>query len=177
MSSVTERTNPPQPRPLVALVVAMAENNVIGNANRLPWHLPADLRHFKTLTMGKPMLMGRKTFESIGKALPGRRTLVLTRRERIDVPSVETVASLDAALSVTHDADELMVIGGAEIYRLCLPRAQRIHLTRVHAALAGDTRFPRIDWNEWRSVTRATHPVDEKNAYAMTFFTLERVSP
>lgn len=177
MSSVTERTNPPQPRPVLALVVAMAENNVIGNANRLPWHLPADLRHFKTLTMGKPMLMGRRTFESIGKALPGRRTLVLTRRERIDVPGVETVASLETALGVTRDADELMVIGGAEIYRLCLPRAQRIHLTRVHAALAGDTRFPPIDWNEWRGVARATHPADEKNAYAMTFITLERISP
>jgi len=174
MSSVTERTDPPQARPALALVVAMAENGVIGRANRLPWHLPADLRHFKSLTMGKPMLMGRRTFEAIGKALPGRRSLVLTRREPIDVPGVETVASLEAALDASRDAGELMVIGGAEIYRLCLPQAQRIYLTRVHAPIAGDTRFPLIDWNEWRSVARATHPADEKNAYAMTFFTLER---
>jgi dihydrofolate reductase len=176
MSSVIERTNHPQSRPILSLVVAMAENGVIGNANRLPWHLPADLKHFKGVTMGKPMLMGRKTFESIGKALPGRRNLVMTRGKPIEAPGVETVANLEAALAATRDADELMVIGGADIFRLCLPRAQRIYLTRVHAPIAGDTRFPNIHWNEWRSLQRTAQAADDRNAYAMTFVTLERGS-
>jgi dihydrofolate reductase len=161
----------------MALIVAMAENGVIGNSNQLPWHLPADLKHFKALTMGKPMLMGRKTFDSIGKALPGRRNLVMTRGQPIEAPGVETVPSVDAALAATRDADELLVIGGAELFRLCLPDAQRIYLTRVHAPIVGDIRFPDVDWNEWRCLERATHPADEKNAYSMTFFTLERNVP
>ena len=174
MSTVIERTNPPLAKPVMALVVAMAENAVIGNSNQLPWHLPADLKHFKALTMGKPMLMGRKTFDSIGKALPGRRNLVMTRGTSIEAPGVETVPSVEAALAATRDADELMVIGGAEIFRLCLPRAQRIYLTRVHAPIVGDTRFPNLDWNEWRCLERTAHAADEKNAYSMTFFVLER---
>jgi dihydrofolate reductase len=177
MSTVIERTNRPQSHPVLSLVVAMAENGVIGNSNRLPWHLPADLKHFKSVTMGKPMLMGRKTFESIGKALPGRRSLVMTRGKPIEAAGVETVASLEAAFAAAQDADELMVIGGAEIFRLCLPRAQRIYLTRVHAPIAGDTRFPAIDWNEWRRVQRTAQAADDRNAYAMTFVTLERGSP
>jgi dihydrofolate reductase len=174
MSSVIERTNHPQSGPVLSLVVAMAENGVIGNSNRLPWHLPADLKHFKSVTMGKPMLMGRRTFESIGKALPGRRNLVMTRGRPIDAAAVETVTSLEEALAVTQDAAELMVIGGAEIFRICLPSAQRIYLTRVHAPIAGDTRFPAVDWNEWHRVERSVQPADEKNAYALTFLTLER---
>jgi dihydrofolate reductase len=161
----------------MALVVAMAENGVIGHSNQLPWHLPADLKHFKNLTMGKPMLMGRKTFDSIGKALPGRRSLVMTRGAPLEAAGVETVPTVEAALAATRDADELMVIGGAEIFRLCLPRAERIYLTRVHAPIAGDTRFPNTDWSEWRCLERTTHPVDEKNKYSMTFFTLERSAP
>ena len=177
MSTVIERTNRLQSPPVLSLVVAMAENGVIGNANRLPWHLPADLKHFKGVTMGKPMLMGRKTFESIGKALPGRRNLVMTRGGPIDAPGIETVANLEAALAAAQDAEELMVIGGAEIFRVCLPRAQRIYLTRVHAPIPGDTRFPAIDWNEWYRVQRSTQSADDRNAYAMTFLTLERGSP
>jgi dihydrofolate reductase len=157
----------------MALVVAMAENGVIGNSNQLPWHLPADLKHFKALTMGKPMLMGRKTFDSIGRALPGRRNLVMTRGKSIEAPGVETVPTVDAALAATRDADELMVIGGAEIFRLCLPRARRIYLTRVHAPIAGDTRFPNVDWSEWHCLERTAHAADDKNAYSMTFFVLE----
>lgn len=175
MSNVTERTNHPPATRLVTLVAAIAENGVIGNGNRLPWHLPADLKRFKALTMGKPILMGRKTFEAIGKPLPGRRNLVLTRSADFRVPGVETVSSIDAALAADMDAAELMVIGGAEVYRLFLPYAQRMYLTRVHAPIAGDTRFPHCDWNEWRKVDRSTHPVDDKNAYAMTFITLERI--
>lgn len=174
MSSVIERTNHPQSGPVLSLVVAVAENGVIGNSNRLPWHLPADLKHFKSVTMGKPMLMGRRTFESIGQALPGRRNLVMTRGRPIDAAGVETVTSLEEALAVTQDATELMVIGGAEIFRICLPSAERIYLTRVHAPIAGDTRFPAVDWNEWHRVERSVQPADEKNAYALTFLTLER---
>lgn len=158
----------------MTLVAAVAENGVIGNGNRMPWHLPADLKRFQTLTLGKPLLMGRRTFESIGKPLPGRRNLVLTRAAHLDVPGIEIVHTVDEALAKCADAPEIMVIGGAEVYRLCLPLAQRLHLTRVHAALVGDTRFPNCDWNEWRRVERSTHAADARNAYAMTFLTLER---
>lgn len=155
-------------------MVAAAENGVIGRGNRLPWHLPADLKHFKAVTLGKPMLMGRKTFESIGQALPGRRSLVLTHDAQYSARGAERVANLEEAFTLTRDAEELAVIGGAEVFRLCLPHAERIYFTRVHASVAGDTRFPEIDWNEWRCADRSAHPVDEKNPYAMTFFVLER---
>jgi dihydrofolate reductase len=168
---VTERT---KPRPLVSLVVAMAENGVIGNANRLPWHLPADLRHFKSVTWGKPLLMGRKTFDSIGKALPGRRNLVLTRNREFQAEGVEVVASLDEALAATRNDEELMVIGGAEIFRKVLPIADRMYVTRVHAAIAGDTRFPAVDWNAWKCLSRSQQRADEKNAHDLTFLVLEQ---
>jgi dihydrofolate reductase len=173
-ASVTQRTNHAQSGPRIALVVAAAENGVIGRGNRLPWHLPADLKHFKAVTMGKPMLMGRKTFESIGTALPGRRSLVLTHDAQYAKAGAERVASLEEALALANDAEELAVIGGAEVFRLSLPRAERIYFTRVHASVAGDTRFPDINWNEWHCIERSAHPVDEKNQYAMTFFVLER---
>jgi len=163
--------------PVVTLVAAIAENGVIGHGNRLPWHLPADLKRFKALTMDKPILMGRKTFEAIGKPLPGRRNLVLTRSAGFRPPGVGIVGGVEEALAVNADAPELMVIGGAEVYRLFLPLARRIYLTRVHAPIVGDTRFPNCDWNEWRKVDRSTHPADDKNAYAMTFLTLERIAP
>lgn len=171
---MTERTLHAPAAPVLALVVAVAENGVIGNGNRLPWHLPADLKHFKAITMGKPMLMGRKTFESIGKALPGRRSFVLTRDAGFSAPGVERVADADEALALAREAAELAVIGGAQVYRLCLPRATRIYFTRVHASITGDTRFPEIDWSEWRCAERSAHPADDKNRYAMTFFVLER---
>lgn len=174
---MTDRTKPHPTvsgEPLVTMVVAASENGVIGNRNQLPWRLPADLKHFKSVTMGKPMLMGRKTFESIGKALPGRRSLVLTRDPDFRADGAERVASVAEALERVRGEAELVVIGGEEVFRLFLPLARRMHFTRVHASLVGDTRFPPFDWSEWRCVERATHPADEKNAYAMTFFTLER---
>lgn len=174
MSIVTERTVHPPPKPIVTLVAAVAENGVIGNGNRMPWHLPADLKRFKALTLGKPILMGRKTLEAIGKALPGRRNLVLTRATDLRVSGIEIVHSMEEALAACAGAPELMVIGGAEVYRLFLPLARRMHLTRVHAPVVGDTRFPNCDWNEWRKVERSTHPRDERNPYAMTFLVLER---
>ncbi len=158
---------------MLSLVAAVAENGVIGSGNRLPWHLPADLKHFKALTMGKPILMGRRTFESIGRPLPGRRNLVLTRDATFVSPGVERVESLEAARRAVGAA-ELMVIGGAQLYALALPQADRIYLTRVHAAIAGDTRFPACEWSQWREVQVRRHPADDGNAHDMTFLTLER---
>ena len=155
-------------------LAALVLNGVIGSGNRMPWHLPADLKRFKALTWGKPMLMGRKTLDAIGKPLPGRRNLVLTRGTDLRIPGIEIVHSVEEALAVCAGAPELMVIGGAEVYRLFLPLAQRMHLTRVHAPIVGDTRFPNCDWNEWRKLERSTHPADERNRYAMTFLVLER---
>jgi dihydrofolate reductase len=160
--------------PLVSLVVAMARNGVIGRDNAMPWHLPDDLKHFKALTMGKPMLMGRKTFAAIGKPLPGRTSIVLTRNAAWQGQGVIAVRSLDEAFAQAGDAPELCVVGGAEIYRLTLPIAQRIHLTRIHANIEGDTLFPLLDTSQWRETERVEHAADERHAHAMTFSTLER---
>ena len=158
----------------VELVVAVAENDVIGRGNRLPWHLPADLRHFKTLTMGHHILMGRKTYESIGKALPGRTSWVLSRSPDFAPADCNVVRSLDEAQSAVGDSP-LMVIGGAEVYRLSLPWARRIHLTLVHTEVKdGDTFFPEWRKPEWHESSRERHEADEKNAYAYSFVTLER---
>jgi dihydrofolate reductase len=158
---------------LLTAVVAMAENGVIGNEGGLPWHLPADLAHFKAMTMGRPVFMGRRTFDSIGKALPGRRNLVLTRRP-IDVPGIEVVASLDDAIARVGDVPELSIIGGAQVWRDTLERIDRIHLTRVHATVPGDTMFPTLDPSAWTESERRDQHADERNAYAMTFVTLDR---
>ena len=140
--------------PVISLVAAMARNRVIGAGNRLPWHLPEDLKHFKRLTMGAPVIMGRKTHESIGKALPGRRNIVVTRRRGAHWDGCEAASSLDAALALAGDAPEAFVIGGAELYRLALPRADRLYLTLLDAAYAGDTLFPEFDPADWRESAR-----------------------
>lgn len=163
--------------PRIALVVAAAENGVIGRDNALPWRLPEDLRRFKALTLGKPVLMGRRTYDSIGRALPGRRNLVLTRDRRWHAADVHVVHSLDEALAQAAPAPELLVIGGEALFRDLLPRAARIYLTRVHATLEGDTHFPALDPTEWREVAREQHPVDARHAYRMSFITLERQPP
>jgi dihydrofolate reductase len=162
--------------PLVSLLAAVAENGVIGRGNHLPWHLPDDLKRFKSLTMGKPILMGRKTFESIGRPLPGRTTLALTRSPEWSCPGAVIVHSMGEALQRAAASQELVVVGGAEVYGLALPSARRIYLTRVHARLEGDTMFPTLDEREWRESAREEHPADERHAYAMTFCVLERVS-
>lgn len=159
---------------LVSIVVAMDENGVIGRNNALPWHLPDDLKRFKALTLGKPMLMGRKTFESIGKPLPGRRNIVLTRSPAWQHDGVDTVHSLEEALALAGEADEMAVIGGEEIFKLALPVASRIYLTRVHARVDGDTVFPAFDRSQWRETQRSDRLGDERHVYAMTFSTLER---
>lgn len=161
----------------LALVAALATNGVIGRGGALPWHLPDDLRHFKAVTLGKPVLMGRRTFESIGRPLPGRRNLVLSSGPDIAVSGVETVRNLQEALQRCAACEEVCVIGGAVLYAAALPLAQILYLTRVHAEVEGDVRFPAVRWEQWRESARSEHPADERHAHAMTFVTLERAAP
>jgi dihydrofolate reductase len=160
--------------PLVSLMVAMAQNGVIGRSNSLPWRLPQDLKRFRAFTLGKPVLMGRKTYDSIGRPLPGRNNLVLTRDRSWRAQGVIAVHSLEEALRQAGAAAELVVIGGAEVYRLVLPIARRIYLTHVHADVPGDTFFPDFDATQWADVECTSHPADEQHAYPVTFVTLER---
>ncbi|GAB5412743.1 MAG: dihydrofolate reductase [Congregibacter sp.] len=163
----------------IALIVAAADNDVIGRNNALPWDLPADLAHFKRLTMGKPILMGRKTFESIGRPLPGRSNIVITRDPQYTAAGVQVVHSVDEALSLAEDialidgAEELMVIGGAEIYRLAMPAATRLYLTRVHAQPQGDAFLPSIDWSLWEELSRDVQAGSEAQP-AHTFLAYRR---
>jgi dihydrofolate reductase len=160
------------------LVVAVAENDVIGRGNRLPWHLPADLRHFKALTLGKPVLMGRKTYESIGKALPGRTNIVLSRSAEFSPSDCVVVKNLEDARITASTRSALMVIGGAEIFRQCQPFASRIHLTLIHSQIeGGDTVFAGWRGAHWREVSRERHEADDKHAFAYSFITLERNGP
>jgi dihydrofolate reductase len=157
------------------LVVAVSENDVIGRGNQLPWRLPADLRHFKLLTMGRSILMGRKTYESIGKALPGRTNIVLSRSPGFSPKDCSVVSTLEDARSAAATQSPLMVIGGAEIYRLCMPQADRIHLTLVHARIDdGDAFFS--DWRavRWHESSRDRFDADEKNPHPYSFITLDR---
>lgn len=160
--------------PTLSLIAAVSENGVIGRAGRMPWHLPADLAHFKRMTMGKPIVMGRHTFEAIGRPLPGRRNVVVSRRADFAAAGVDVAPDLAAALELGADAHEIMVIGGGELYRAALPLAQRIYLTRVHANVEGDTRFPALSAGEWRETAREERPADKKNPWALSFVTLER---
>jgi dihydrofolate reductase len=163
--------------PRMTLIVAMTDDGVIGIDGQLPWRLPEDLRRFKAATLGKPVVMGRKTFESIGRPLPQRHNIVLTRQVGFSArdPAVTVVTTLEAALQAAGDVPEVMIIGGAEIYQLALPLAQRIILTRVHANVQGDTHFSPLDPKAWRVASSETYAADEKHAYSMTFEDLERV--
>ena len=158
---------------IVSAVVAVSDNGVIGRDGALPWHLPADLAHFKAKTMGKPVLMGRRTWQSIGRPLPGRRNLVLTRRA-LAIDGVEVVHTLEEALARVAGVEELAVIGGEQLFRELLPRFDVIHLTEVHADVAGDTVMPALDRAVWRESERLERAADERNAYSMSFVTLER---
>ncbi len=164
----------------VELVVASSENDVIGRANGLPWRLKDDLKHFKALTLGKPILMGRKTFDSIGRPLPGRTNIVLTRSAEFAPPGVTVVADMPAALAAAAAAAPpapLMVIGGAQVYELCLPWASRIHLTLVHARISdGDTRFAGWRGGEWIETARVLHAAGEDNDFDYSFITLDRAA-
>jgi dihydrofolate reductase len=151
----------------LSLIAALDRRRAIGKGNALPWHLPADLKRFKALTLGKPVLMGRKTAESIGRALPGRRNLVLTRGNRVPFDGMEAIGSLDEALALDG---EVCVIGGGEVYALALPFATHLHLTHVDTIVDGaDAFFPAYDEKAWRVVSREAHAVDDKHAFAFEF--------
>jgi dihydrofolate reductase len=164
----------------LAVIVAAAENGVIGRNNTLPWHLPGDLRYFKQVTMGKPIVMGRKTFDSIGRPLPGRTNIVITRNPDFRAEGVRVAASLDEALrlaadiALTDGAPELVVIGGVEIYRASIPRADRLYITEVHASVEGDAFLPRIDWAHWREIGRERHSASDANPYDYSFVVYQR---
>jgi dihydrofolate reductase len=163
----------PQPN-TVSLVVAMDETGVIGRDGALPWRLPEDLKHFRRLTLGKTVLMGRKTWDSLGKPLEGRRNWVLSRDAAFRPAGCEVFRSFDEALAA-HAGGELVVIGGAQLYGQALPHARTVHLTRVHARVAGDTRFPAWAPGEFRQTAVVDHPADARHAHAYSFVTLERV--
>jgi dihydrofolate reductase len=158
----------------VSIVVATDDRGGIGFEGRLPWHLPNDLKRFKALTLGKPIVMGRRTFESIGRALPGRRNIVISRQAGREIDGCLVVPSLEAALAAAGDAEETCVIGGAEIYRLAMPRAEVVHLTRVHATIDADTFFPVLESADWEEVAREDHPADDRHAHPYSFVTLQR---
>lgn len=153
----------------------MAENRVIGRNNTLPWHLPADIKRFKALTTGHSVIMGRKTFDTIGKPLSRRRNIVLTRLAEWRSAGVEVVHDLEQALALTRQEKEVFVAGGEDIYRQALPVADRIYLTVVHAAIAGDAHFPEFSPTEWTLIEEERHPVDERHAYPFSFRRYGRV--
>lgn len=159
----------------LSIIVAVARNGVIGRGNALPWHLPADLKHFKTVTMGKPVIMGRKTYESIGRPLPGRRNLVVTRNAGFSAPGCEVLSSLDAALAECVTSEEVFVIGGAQLYADALAKADRLYVTRVVADIEGDTFFPPFDAAQWRIVESVAGAVDEKNSLPHRFERLDKI--
>jgi dihydrofolate reductase len=164
--------------PRLVLIAALDRGNAIGRDNQLPWHLPDDLRHFKALTMGQPLLMGRRTAESLGRALPGRLNLVLTRGDAVPFVGMQPVPSLRAALLAAVPAPELWVIGGGELYRLCLPYAERLHLTEVDTRIDdGDVFFPRVDPAQWQELSHSEHPADARHAHAFRMRELVRRAP
>ncbi len=159
--------------PSISLIAAMANNRIIGKNNALPWHLPADLKHFKNVTMGKPIVMGRKTFESIGRPLPGRQNIIVTRDKNFKAEGCTIIHKINEIHSCT-DAPEIMVIGGAEIYKQLLPQAHRLYLTFIQANFEGDSYFPQWQQDEWREIAREDHVADEINKYDYSFVILEK---
>jgi dihydrofolate reductase len=159
---------------MISLIAAMGKHRVIGSQGRMPWHLPAELAYFKTLTLGKPVLMGRRTFTSIGRPLPNRRNMVLTQQTGLALPGCEIYHSLESALAAVAPEEELMVIGGAELFRQTLPLAQRLYLTFIECELPGDTYFPDWDPSSWREVQNSFHPADAANNFAFRTVQLER---
>lgn len=164
----------------LSIIVAVAENGVVGRNNSLPWHIPGDLKYFRRVTLGKPVVMGRKTFESIGKPLPGRTNIVVTRNTDYAAPGISVVGSVGQALSLAEAVaqsdgeEELMVIGGAEIYAAALPLADRLYLTEVHAVVEGDAHLPVVEWDDWREVSRERHEGETEDAPAYSFVVYQR---
>lgn len=159
--------------PRVSLIWCMAENRVIGIENRLPWHMPADLKRFKSLTSGHSIIMGRKTFESFPRPLPNRRHIIVTRDAGYRAAGCEVVHSIDAALACAAGEDEVFVIGGASLYAQTLPRADRLYVTLLHTRIEGDASFPSFDWEVWKETAREDCAPDEKNPYPYSFLVLE----
>jgi len=159
----------------LSLIWAMADNRVIGIENRLPWKLPADMKWFRQNTMGKPIIMGRLTFESFGaKPLPGRRNIIVSRNPDYSAKGIECFTSLEDALTATADADEVMLIGGMSLYTQALPLADRLYMTLVHANVEGDAWFPEFDLQQWQEIQRDDFSADEKNPYPYSFITLNK---
>lgn len=160
---------------IISLIVAVAANGVIGKDNTLPWHLPADMVYFKRVTMGKPIIMGRKTFDGIGKALPGRLNIIITREADFSAPGCLVAHSIGAALAMAEAAAEVLVIGGAKLFEQVMPCAQRIYLTEIHEDFAGDTYFQPLDPGIWRETQRTEYASDNDNRHAYGFVVLERI--
>ena len=158
---------------IISMIAAMADNRIIGKDNQMPWHLPADFAWFKRCTMGKPVVMGRKTYESIGRPLPGRLNIVISRDASLFIEGVTTVTSVEQALEIAAEVEEVMIIGGGAIYAACLPMANKLYITHIEAEIQGDTQFP--DWgNEFKETYSEAYQADEKNAYNMRFTILEK---
>lgn len=160
---------------ILSLIVATSENNVIGNKGKIPWKLPTDLKHFRTTTEGHPIIMGRKTYESIGHPLPRRRNIVITRQKDFQAEGCDVVTSLEDALKLCEGEEEVFVIGGGEIYRQSLAITNRVYLTRVHAKVEGDAFFPELPPSEWREVSVERHEADTENSYACSFMVYHRL--
>ncbi|NQW02108.1 MAG: dihydrofolate reductase [Rhodospirillales bacterium] len=164
----------------VSLIVAMTENRIIGREGGMPWHIPEDLKYFKRVTMGAPIIMGRKTFDSIGRALPGRANIVITRDPDYAPAGIDVVHSLEAAITkasaqaAAAGKDEIFVIGGAQIYELALPRADRLYMTEIHQTLAGDAAFPAINGADWTESGRERHAPEQPGGPAFSFVVLDR---
>jgi dihydrofolate reductase len=158
---------------IISLIAAMDRNRLIGRENGLPWHLPDDFKHFKSLTLGKPVIMGRKTFESIGKALPGRKNIVISRGG-FSAPDITVVDTIDKALMTAGNVDEVMIIGGASFYAQMIDRADRMYLTIVDAECEGDAWFPEFNSDDWVAMSSRHHPADERNNYAFTMIEYRR---
>ncbi|MBI4095098.1 MAG: dihydrofolate reductase [Candidatus Liptonbacteria bacterium] len=159
---------------MISIIVAVGKNRVIGKRGGLPWYLPADLKHFKEITMGHPIVMGRRTHESIGKALPGRTNVVITREKNYEAPGCVIVHSIDEALDRVKGEEEIFFIGGAEIFSQALPLAKRLYITQIDHEFEGDIFFPEINMSEWREMNREEGKTDEKNSYLYRFLVFER---
>ena len=157
----------------ISIIVAIAENHAIGKDNKLLWYLPNDLKHFKTITSGHTVIMGRKTYDSVGKPLPNRRNIVITRKQ-LDIPGCEVVNSLEQAIELCKTEHEVFIVGGAEIYRQAMALTNKIYLTIVHQTFEGDTYFPDIEENIWVETEREDYQPDEKNKLPYSFITLDR---
>ena len=162
---------------MISIIAAASTNNVIGSRGRLPWKLSDDLRRFKKLTLGKPIIMGRLTWESIGRPLPGRQNIIITRQADFAAPGCDVVASTAEAVDIAGDVEEIMIIGGSRIFESFLPMAHRLHMTRVHAEIEGDVFFPEIDVRSWQLVSSEEHEADASNEYPFAFMSYERTGP